>query len=495
MLALLLAAPIPAANDPYDNLNFSRGTLKGWEGEGFYVTTALREGPTLSGAVCSSDVGAEGRTGILHRTIQIPRNAGVIRFVGCICLGKDREDAGDLDVKLVAAGRQIVPKYVRVKDGWQPAPRLLPAQKGQPREYMWRVANYGGQTLRIALVDEDKRPGCHLLCGGFRIISSDEFESREFSQFMVKLTKEHKLPAPSKFESKHFVALSNAEDEFTELRLHNCELIYELFFDHFRRKGFRLREPPGKMMVAIFDSQAGFEAYLGRKMPAMVTGVYHPESNRLLVYDYGTNESFVAFKRVVQQASRNIGSELDRQRFVETENRRAREFRTGVNIGTIMHEVAHQLSFNTGMFNREGDMPIWLAEGLATYCESTDNQVWQGLGEPNPERLAPLEPFARGQGKLIPLRDLVASDSWLREAKEPGIILLGYAQSWALFRMLMEERTPQLRRFLSLIYYRRGPEHRLADFGEAFGVDLDRLQLRYGEYIKDAVERTYRPKK
>jgi hypothetical protein len=203
----------------------------------------------------------------------------------------------------------------------------------------------------------------------------------------------------------------------------------------------------------------------------------------------------VAFKRVVQQTSRQIGSDLDRLRFVETENRRAREFRTGMNIGTVMHEVAHQLSFNCGMLNREADIPIWLAEGLATYCESTDNQVWQGIGEPNPERLAMLEPFARGQGRLIPLRDLVSADAWLREAKEPGIILLGYAQSWALFRMLIEERPEQLRRLLSLIYYRRGPEHRLADFAEAFGTDIDRLQLRYGEYIKDAVERTYRPKK
>lgn len=494
-LALLLTVSSPSAKDPFDNLDFSRGSLKGWEGEGFYVTTLSRVGPELSCGVCSSDLAREDRTGILHRTIVLPRNAGVIRFRAYVQFGKDLEDAGDLDVKVLASGRQVVSKMVRGKDEWQPVKRVLPALKGQPRDYIFPVSNYAGQPVRIALVDDDKRPGCHLVCSGFRIQSSDDFDSREFGQFMVKLTKEHKLPAPSRYESKHFVAMSTADDEFSELRLHNCELIYELFFDHFRRKGFRLREPAGKMMVAVFDTQAGFEAYLGHKMPTTVTGVYHLPSNRLIVYDYGSNESFVAFKRTVQQASRQIAADLDRQRFVETENRRAREFRTGVNIGTVMHEVAHQLSFNTGMMNREGDIPIWLAEGLATYCEPTDNQIWQGIGESNPERLAALSPFAHGQGRLIPLRDLVSADAWLREAKEPGIILIGYAQSWALFRMLIEERPEQLRRFLTLVYPRHGPEHRLADFGQAFGSDIERLELRLGEYIKEAVERTYRPKR
>jgi hypothetical protein len=495
MLALLMSASLPAAKDPMANLDFSSGTLKGWEGEGFYITSASNTGPSLNSAVCSSDMGKEGRTGTLHRTFTVPANAGVIRFTACARLGTDCEDAGSLDVLLLAAGRQVVPKMVRSGDSWQPVGRLLPALKGQPRDYIWPVANYAGQTLRIALVDDDKRKNCHVFCTGFRVVSSDEFEGREFGRLMVKLAKEHKLHQASRFDTKHFLSLSNAEDEFTELRLHNCELIYEIFFGHFRRKGFRLREPVGKLSVAIFDSQAGFEAYLGHKMPPTVTGVYDRRTNRLLVYDYGTNESFVAFKRFVQNEGRRIGADLDRQRFIETENRRAREFRTGVNIGTVMHEVAHQLSFNTGMLNREGDVPIWLAEGLATYCESTDNEVWQGIGEPNPERLAPLAGPSQGHGRYIPLRDLISSDAWLREAPNAGVILLGYAQSWALFRMLMEERLDGMRRFLPLIYPRRGPEHRIADFGQAFGADLERIELRYHEYMKDAVERTFRPRR
>jgi hypothetical protein len=495
ILILLLTVATPAASPALANLDFSTGTFKGWEGEGFYMTSASSKAPGLGNAACSSDQGTQGRTATLHRTIVVPPNAGAIRFQAFARLGKDCEDLGRLDVVLFAAGRQVLAKKVHGPSDWQPAGRVLPPLNGKPREYVWPVSNYVGQTLRIALVDDDKRPGCYLYCSGFSIIPSDEFEAREFGRFMVKLTNDHKLPPAARFDSKHFLAMSNADDEFAAMRLHNCELIYELFFDHFRRKGFRLHEPPGKLMLAIFDSQAGFEAYLAHKMPPSVTGVYHLESNRLLVYDYGTNESFVDFKRNVKQVGRQINSELDRQRFVETENRRAREFRTGINIGTVMHEVAHQLSFNTGMLNRDGDVPIWVAEGLACYCESTDNSAWQGIGEPNPERLIPLAAVVNAKGKFIPLRDMICGDGWLREQKEVGVVLLAYAQSWALFRMLMEERPEQMRRFLSLTYSRRTPDHRLADFGQAFGSDLDRLELRYGEYMKELVERYYKPNK
>jgi hypothetical protein len=52
-----------------------------------------------------------------------------------------------------------------------------------------------------------------------------------------------------------------------------------------------------------------------------------------------------------------------------------------------------------------------------------------------------------------------------------------------------------MRQFLRATYSRRNGEHRMTDFGEAFGSDLDRLELRYNEYIKEVVERYHKPKK
>jgi hypothetical protein len=290
------------------------------------------------------------------------------------------------------------------------------------------------------------------------------------------------------------MAVGNTPDDYTEHRLYNCETIYTVFFHHFTRKGFPVRRPAGKMMVALFDSQSGFEAYLGRATSTALTGVYHTPSNRLVVYDYGQNRAFLAGKQRGEQLARAVPSTLARQHVVVAFSRAARLQRDDANIGTIMHEVAHQLSFNCGLLNRRGDVPVWLAEGLACYCEATTNGGWQGIGEPNPMRAAALAGPARGQGPFLPLRALAGSDDWLRRTTQIPQILLGYAQSWALFRMLMEDRPRALRQYLALIHDRRTPDHRLADFAQAFGGDLDQLEKRYHDYMKAVVRQQVRPR-
>jgi hypothetical protein len=258
--------------------------------------------------------------------------------------------------------------------------------------------------VQIVIGDQDRRPGCHVFCSGFRNYPRTDTENRSFTRFMVLLTEDHKMAPPVRYESRHFTALSNADDQFTRLRLNNCELIYHLFFEHFQRHGIVLRKPKSRLMVAIFDSQAGFEAYLGQPMSPLITGIYHPKTNRLVVYDFGRNEMFSALKRNALARGRAYGGRIDQKRYVETVSRQAREFRTGANIGTTMHEVAHLRSFNSGMLNSEGDVPAWQAEGMACYCEATEDSTWLGIGEPNPHKLSTLSGALRGDGQLLPLQ-------------------------------------------------------------------------------------------
>jgi hypothetical protein len=493
-LALLLCGSLPTQTSPADNLDFHTGTLAGWEGEGFYIAPASGNGPSRACGVCSSDGGNPAGTAYLHRTFVVPPGAGVLSCTAYVVRGKDLAPSGDLDVFLLASGQRIVPKQVRTAPGWKETSRILHRQERRAREYVWHLESYVGQTLRIAMLDEDKRPGCHLFCSGFRILPASQLEVREFARFMLRLTEEHQLLPVSRYDSKHFVALSNADDAFNEARLQNCELIHSLFFDHFRARGFAVKEPAGKLMLAIFDSPAGFQAYVGSAIPAGVVGLYHTPSNRLVTYDFGQNANFMAQKQKAQQAGKAIAGDLDRQRYSATVSRVGQEIRSGANIGTIMHETAHQLSFNSGLLNREGDVPGWLAEGLACYCEPTENGVWLGLGEPNPDRIKTLA-GALAPGKHLPLRELVSGDAWLRPSFGGPGVLVGYGQSWALFRLLMEERPQALRTYLSLLYSRRTPDYRLADFGECFGPNLDRLEARYEEYMRQQVERVYRPTK
>jgi hypothetical protein len=485
-LALLLLAGAPAGGPTLPNLDFKAPGLAHWQGQGFSRAAA--------GEATSADAGGAGRTAILHRTFRVPAGVGVIRFRAAAVRPRGLEPEGALDVVLEAARREIIPKTVRQGDRILGVPRLLGAADGKAREYAWDVGRLAGRVVRIALVDDDARPGCHVVCSGFELLGRDEANAQEFAEAVRRLQARHKLRRMERYSSAHFLAYSNANEGDTEYRLYNCETIHAVFFKHFRRRGFDAAEPAEKMMVALFDSQAGFEAYLGQSLGAAVTGVYHPPTNRLVVYDYGTNSAFLAGKKRIEQEARRGANDRDRERRIVTFGRFVRERRNDTNVSTIMHEVAHQLSFNGGLLNRTGDVPVWLAEGLAVYCESTSGGAWQGIGEANPPRAGVLAGPAGGRGAFLGLRELVASDDWLRKAKRVEPVVLGYSQSWALFRMLMEEQPARLKAYMKAVYPRRTPEHRLADFAAAFGTDLPKLERRYRAYMRSLVKREARPR-
>ena len=487
-LPLLLTAALGAAPDGLGNLDFRTGRLVGWQGHGFYLTTASGHGPSRSFGVCSSDSDQPGRTGLLHRTFVLPQGAGSIHFTASATPAGGRPD-DRLDVYLEAARREIIPKLVRTAKGYERTGALLPPLNGRPREYVWPVAGRVGDTLRIVVVDRNADPGRHVFCSGFRIAPVDQFEAGEFSRHMNGLARTHSLaPMGPRYRSKHFLAVSNTAEAFTRMQLERCELLYDLFWSHFRAKGFRLQRPPTRLMVALFDAPEGMDAYIGQRMPAAIAGLYHPPSNRLVVYDYGRNRGLLFNKDAGQKFAGTLRTDLERQIVRDTIERCAGEMRADANVAALMHEAAHQMSFNTGMLNRAGDQALWLAEGLATYCEATEQGYWKGMGAPNPERLRLLAAALGGQLKVIPLRSLLESDAWLHGPGAGQRAAIGYAQSWALFRMLIKEQPRALKRYLELIYPRRTSEHRLADFVQVFGADVAKLEKRHHAYIKRVVE-------
>jgi hypothetical protein len=493
-LVLLACFFAPAEMIAGDNLDFASGTLTGWEGKGFYLTTATGYGPTVRFGVCSSDNGTQGRTGTLERSLTVPAEGSLLRCTAFALRPGDGASDGKLDIWVVGPDQKVVPKCVYLGRGWTQTRYVMSAPKQRPREYQWDLSAYRGKTVRIVLKDDDVRPGCHLFCGGFHILSASTTEGQDFGRFMVNLAAKHDLSPMARFDTKHFTALSNAGDEYSEARLIECETIYRAFYEHFQKKGFELAKPPGKLMVAVFDDQKGFEAYLGERVPAAIAGIYDRHSNRLVVYDFGQNSAFVSGKKAAHDAARVASTELERQRNIDNFSRRAKDIRASANTATIMHEVAHQLSFNSGMLNRDKDVPFWLAEGLACYCEATVDGVWQGVGESNQELILNLTNGSRTIDGLMPMSVLLESDHWFRGQTNAQTVLLGYAQSWALFRLLMEERPRAMRTYLELIKDRRTPDYRLDDFRQAFGTDMVKLQQHYLKYVKQVIQQEYRPR-
>ena len=300
----------------------------------------------------------------------------------------------------------------------------------------------------------------------------------EFIGTMQRIQRDARLAPMARFDSKHFVAISNAADDFSRERLKLCEHFQDAFLRHFERKGFAVAAPVERHMIAIFDSNEGFDAYFGRKMNGTL-GVYHPQTNRLILYDFSQNRQIRGQREALLEKGGNLGNSWQRQKYEQSVSRKIDDYTNDVNLSVTMHECAHLVSFNCGLLNRTKDVPAWLAEGLAAYCEATNGGDWTALGSPNPMRIRDLQ---RANGNLIELTDLVRQDRWVQSSQ----VLTGYAQSWALFHMLMTERPKELRRYLDLIRERRTSESRLADFQEAFG-DLRRTEARYAAYRRDMI--------
>lgn len=482
VLLLLLAN----AEAGLTNLDLSGGTLDGWQGNGFALVPL--PGDRRQKALTSVDQeGASGK-GLLYRTFTIPAGAGELLFSAAALRPVGVEAGGTLDVVLEAAGRDFLAREVRTEQRWTAAPLLQPPAADSLRSYRWDLRRHVGRRVRLAVLDQDDRPGCYLLCSGFRLRSADEVNLDRFTADMERLRGRGSAAPVRRQESKHFLALSTAAAGFTEQRLDNCEAIHALFFAHFRTRGFTVRPPGEKLLLAIFATPGEMETYLGEPLPTHVTGVYHLPTNRMLVYDYGRNRHYLAERDRADRAVRRPLSDVDRLHRNAALGLAFRDWRDDTNISTMMHEVAHQLSFNGGLLNRHGDVPVWLSEGLATYCESTVRGSWQGPGESNPQRARTLAGPAGAGGAYLPLRLLIQDDRWMHQTTSSRQVVLGYAQSWALFRLLMIEYPVRLRRYLDLIRERRTRDHRLSDFVAAFG-DLAKLQARYAEYLRELARR------
>src|SRR5436190_16155941 len=332
-MALILAA-LPAGSS---NLDFASAKLAPWQGRGF----SRGKGYGLPVVVTSIDDGKKGRKALLYYSFRVPAGAQVIRFSAAAVRPAGAKPAGLLTVVLEAADREFLPRQVRSGERWVAAPTMLGLADGKLREYQWVVSGHVGRKVRLALTDQDDRPGCHVVCGGFEVITADQLNARAFAEVMQKLRKEHKMPKVRRFDSKHFMAFSTADEDYSEYRLDNCEMIYPLFFRHFRKRGFKVKEPAEKMMVAIFHHQSGMEAYVGQRLSSALTGLYHPASNRLVVYDYGTNASLVAAKKHYEKLAQSARTDVERANRLLSVNRFLRDRRDDANIGTIMHEVAH----------------------------------------------------------------------------------------------------------------------------------------------------------
>lgn len=272
-------------------------------------------------------------------------------------------------------------------------------------------------------------------------------EKDEAEEVEAKATKTG-LRGFGRSESPHFLGIGNASRAYREEVLEGSEAIAAEFVKHFRAKGFDpLALPAAKMMVVILADAKSYAAFVGEGSGITIGGHYEPDTNRRVIFDYRSSQDELA-----ANAKR-------------------------INSFTLVHETMHQLTFNTGVLDRAGDVPVAVSEGLATYGET-----WRPRGgKIGDDNYARLKGF-RGNFPWIRLPKLLTEDRLFEDAAAQNV---AYAAAWSFVHAHLTDkaRLPRFRAYLAAIKGREDRSHRLDDATEHLG-DLNRLDAEIRKYAR-----------
>ncbi|MGO8897364.1 MAG: DUF1570 domain-containing protein [Isosphaeraceae bacterium] len=239
-----------------------------------------------------------------------------------------------------------------------------------------------------------------------------------------KLARDARLGPLHNTRSAHFLAVGDAPESHQRQALTLCEALGEAFLVHFRGRGLTVEYPDRRLTVIALRDQDSYAALLGEVPGKDVGGHYDLETNRLVIFDFRSQQEAIA----------------------------ARAER--VNLFTLVHETAHQLSFNTGILNRQVDLPVCVSEGLATYVELWRPGAKNAIGGVNRPRIEAL----RQAVDWIRIGELLVDDT----AFEPKTEQLAYAESWLLVHYLLRasSRQPRFRQYLAEVQGSNKPADR-----------------------------------
>jgi hypothetical protein len=250
------------------------------------------------------------------------------------------------------------------------------------------------------------------------------------------------LPELQLHEGERYVALGTAPDDFMLGALKLCEGLADDFLQHFQAREFKVETPPTRMTIVALAHQDEFSRFLGTELPTDVTGIYEIVSNYLALYD--------------GRSGSPAGPQAERANSI-----------------TLFHEATHQLTFQTGLFDQDSEIPLAFLEGLAMYGEVRRPNGRIKIGAVNQERLGVLIGELRRGGSMLPLRDLISTDDLF---SQESTVQMAYAQSWLMIYALMREKraAERLRTYLETLGSSRPPQPRLDVASTCLG-DLEQL--------------------
>ena len=373
-------------------------------------------------------------------------------------------------VSAVTAGD--APRLIEVSDSRQAYSGRLLAKND---ESAWIMDEFGGVLqLNVRKLT------------GFRVVS-EHFRTATAVEFHQKLRQE----MPDEYEiaeSARFIAI--APEGKASAYASFLDKIYRDVSHFYLARGLRISEPAVPLVVLIFGDQYEFRAYCERdntRWSDDLRGYYSLPTNRVALFDDRLGETSESedggFSR---QTTEITGHPSNTSKQLSGVSARTMD--------TLIHEVVHQIGFNTGVHSRFGRTPQWLVEGLAMHMESPVARSPRGArgadrtGLVNVERL---EWFRREYAERRSAGDiasLVASDELFNSNPFDA-----YSLSWALACFLGSsvsgDRAQQFTEYLDLLKTRDGMEaypasERLSDFRQCFG-DVSKFEVEFLRFVED----------
>ena len=242
-------------------------------------------------------------------------------------------------------------------------------------------------------------------------------------------------------QTEHYLAIGDAPASFREQALGLCEKLLGSYQKYFQNKQFEIKLPARRMTVVVLAGRVSYTAYKDEPVASEEAGFYDIEADQLVIFD-----------------ARGVGGPAGGLQGVDPRR---------MNTFSLVHEAIHQLTFDTGLLARDGDVPLAVSEGLATYGElwSKTNPV---IGLLNRLRLQVL---GQAGTEWIPVAKLLTDDGLFDDDKT---VQTAYAEAWLLTHVLLKTRSAKFRDYLDLIRNRKDAKHRADDATKALG-DLERL--------------------
>ena len=267
--------------------------------------------------------------------------------------------------------------------------------------------------------------------------------------------------------SRHFLMVHAGDNDSAAALVDLLEDGRARFFKLFGAAGFALHDFDQPLLWELFDTHAQLDRMsfeTERRDLSWLDAYYSPRTNR------------VALVRL--QAAAPVA---DQEGVAFLASARPQVCTTpvvGVDVARVVHELAHQLAFNSGVMERGVAYPVWVAEGLADHfagvvslCANrrsllaSDQRAAVTAGRPRPR---------------LPLRELVGLRSVPDD--DPALANTIYDEAESLFGFLLTARRVALLAFLTRVAIsgpgiptRRECE---AQFDAAFG-DIDALETAW----------------